>query len=95
MMWVPLDGFDMQTAGAIYVTHAVARLQRSAFLGRSAVVERAEELEKVLFRRWGWSSPRTLKEWHSPAECAHTRGRQAPAGGGIVFWAWYVPKGEA
>ena len=27
MMWVPLDGFEMQTAGAVYVTHAVARLQ--------------------------------------------------------------------
>jgi hypothetical protein len=53
MMWVPLDGFDMQTAGAIYVTHAMARLQRSPFLGRSAVVERVEELEEVLFRRWG------------------------------------------
>jgi hypothetical protein len=48
MMWVPLDGFDMQTAGAIYVTHAMARLQRSPFLGRSAVVERVEELEEVL-----------------------------------------------
>jgi hypothetical protein len=48
MMWVPLDGIDMQTAGAIYVTHAVAHLQRNPFLGRSAIVERVEELEEVL-----------------------------------------------
>jgi hypothetical protein len=53
MMWVPLDGFKMQTAGAMYVTHAVARLQRSPFLGRSAVVERVEELEEVLCRSMG------------------------------------------
>ena len=52
MMWVPLDGFKtrMQTASAVYVTHAVARLQGSLFLGRSAVVERVESLEEVL--RW-------------------------------------------
>jgi hypothetical protein len=30
MMWVPLDGFKMQTAGAVYVTHAVTRLQGSS-----------------------------------------------------------------
>ncbi len=53
MMWVPLDGFKMQTVGAIYVTHAMARLQRSTFLGRSAVVERVEKLGEVLCRSMG------------------------------------------
>ncbi len=39
MMWAPLDGFKMQTAGAVYVTHAVTRLQGSPYLGRFAVVK--------------------------------------------------------
>ena len=48
MMWVPLDGFEMQTAGAMYVTHAVTRLQGSPYLGRSAVVELVAGLGEVL-----------------------------------------------
>ncbi len=53
IMWLPFDGFTMQTAGAIYVTHAVARHQRSPFLGRSAVIERVEELDEVLWWSMG------------------------------------------
>ena len=48
MMWVQLDGFKMQTAGAVYMTHAVARLQGSPYLGRSAVVELVAGLGEVL-----------------------------------------------
>ncbi len=48
MMRAPYDALTMQTAGTIYVTHAVARHQSSPFLGRSAVVERVEELDEVL-----------------------------------------------
>ncbi len=48
MMWVPLDGFEMQTAGAMYVAHAVTRLQGSPYLGRSAVVELVAGLGEVL-----------------------------------------------
>ncbi len=43
-----IDGFEMQTAGAMYVTHAVTRLQGSPYLGRSAVVELVAGLGKVL-----------------------------------------------
>ncbi len=46
MMWVLLDGFKMQTADAVYVTHAVTCLQGSPYLGRSAVVD--SELVAVL-----------------------------------------------
>jgi hypothetical protein len=53
MMWVQLDGFKMQTAGAVYMTHAVARLQGSPYLGRSqaAVVELVAGLGVVLHPR--------------------------------------------
>ena len=47
MMWVPLDGFEMQTVGAMYVTHAVTHLQGSPYLGRSAVVELVAGLGEV------------------------------------------------
>ncbi len=48
MMWVPLDGFEVRTAGAVYVTHAVTRLQGSPYLGRSAVVELVAGPREVL-----------------------------------------------
>ncbi len=78
MMWVPLDGFKMQTAGAVYVTHAVTRLQGSPYLGRSAVVEIVAGLGEVLHSQsvellhlLYLLGPR-LGLWKN-GECAHTR----------------------
>ncbi len=51
-MWVPLDGFKTQSAGAVCVIHAVALLQMGPFLGGTAAVEGAEELGEVVLHVW-------------------------------------------